>query len=253
MENNWCVYKHTNKVNGKIYVGISNVLPESRWRNGGGYRTNGYFCNSIKKYGWDGFIHEIVLEKLTREEAESEERRLIAEHQSNKFAHGYNRTSGGERNKELSDETRALLSVRLSGEGNPNYGKPRSELTRKRIGDAQRGEKGNMFGKRHRPETLRKMSEARSGENAWCYGKKLSEAHRKALMVKKKKGIGADHYEARKTICLNTGMVFGSITLAAEYYGIKMKTLSNCLRGLYKTSGVDAKTGERLRWEYYQE
>lgn len=39
--NNWIVYVHINKLNGKRYVGItSKHKPEYRWNNGRGYREN---------------------------------------------------------------------------------------------------------------------------------------------------------------------------------------------------------------------
>ena len=49
--------------------------------------------------------------------------------------------------KHLSEETRKNISIALSGENNPNFGK--------------RGEETSMFGKRHSPKTKAKMSESR--------------------------------------------------------------------------------------------
>lgn len=42
------VYKHTSP-NGKIYIGITSQVPNHRWRNGNGYKTNPYFTRAIKK------------------------------------------------------------------------------------------------------------------------------------------------------------------------------------------------------------
>ena len=48
----WIIYKHTNNVNGKVYVGQTKQAIKERWRNGKGYKNNLYFYNSIQKYGW---------------------------------------------------------------------------------------------------------------------------------------------------------------------------------------------------------
>ena len=52
------VYKHTNKENGKVYIGITSQEPKRRWQNGAGYYGT-YFYYAIQKYGWDGFEHDI--------------------------------------------------------------------------------------------------------------------------------------------------------------------------------------------------
>lgn len=57
-KNNWCVYMHTNNINGKRYIGISQN-PKRRWKNGNGYKTQ-LFGKAINKYGWDNFTHEIL-------------------------------------------------------------------------------------------------------------------------------------------------------------------------------------------------
>ena len=47
---NWVVYIHTNKINGKMYVGITSQKPKRRWGfNGKGYKGCVKFVNAIKK------------------------------------------------------------------------------------------------------------------------------------------------------------------------------------------------------------
>lgn len=92
----YTVYIHTNKHNGKKYVGITSQKPEQRWDGGYGYYLNKPFFRAIKKYGWhNGFTHDIIAEGLTAERAAEMERELIAQYDSNNQQHGYNRTGGG--------------------------------------------------------------------------------------------------------------------------------------------------------------
>lgn len=63
----YCVYCHTNKINGKKYIGITSQKPQHRWKNGQGYRNNEYFFRAIEKYGWHNFTHEILYTDLSKE------------------------------------------------------------------------------------------------------------------------------------------------------------------------------------------
>lgn len=97
-ENNYCVYMHTNKINGKKYVGITCRKPEVRWNGGNGYYRNKHFYSAIKKYGWDNFEHEIIADCLTSEIACKMEKDLIAKYKSNQSEFGYNICDGGQTN-----------------------------------------------------------------------------------------------------------------------------------------------------------
>lgn len=56
VEKTYIVYKHTNKSNGKSYIGVSSQSIQSRsGSNGKNYKRNKYFYGAIQKYGWDGF------------------------------------------------------------------------------------------------------------------------------------------------------------------------------------------------------
>ncbi len=93
----YCVYKHTNKHNGKVYIGITCRQPEKRWDNGKGYQKNEHFYRAIKKYGWaNGFVHEIVATGLDKKTACKLEIELIAKYNSTNCRNGYNYSTGGE-------------------------------------------------------------------------------------------------------------------------------------------------------------
>ena len=92
--NNYSVYKHTNKINNKVYIGITSQEPTSRWKNGLGYQTQRKFYRAILKYGWDNFSHEVLFINLTKEEACKKEKELIKKF--NSIDNGYNSLKGGE-------------------------------------------------------------------------------------------------------------------------------------------------------------
>lgn len=83
------VYKHTDP-NGKIYIGITQNHPQTRWNEGGGYEKQHKFYKAIQKYGWINFKHEIVAAGLTKEEALELENDLILQYQSYDISFGYN-------------------------------------------------------------------------------------------------------------------------------------------------------------------
>lgn len=97
MSKDYCVYVHTNKINGKKYVGQTCQAPERRWgKNGSGYTECPHFWNAIQKYGWDSFEHEIVKDGMSHEEACAFEIDLIAKLNTNNPDFGYNVSKGGD-------------------------------------------------------------------------------------------------------------------------------------------------------------
>ena len=94
-ENNWCVYMHTNKSNGKKYIGISKN-PQARWGSNGHRYKKQYFGDAIKKYGWDGFVHEILFSGLSEHDACEKEIQLISKYKTCNSKYGYNILPGGD-------------------------------------------------------------------------------------------------------------------------------------------------------------
>lgn len=107
-ENGYIVYKHTNKINGKVYIGITHYEdPNRRWCNGRGYKHSTLFNRAIKKYGWDSFMHEVLFTGLSREEAHIMERALIAKYKREGIS--YNIANGGEGAESIAEETKEKL------------------------------------------------------------------------------------------------------------------------------------------------
>ncbi len=191
MENTYCVYMHTNKINGKRYVGQTKVKPEERWGSKGcRYSKSTYFFNAIKKYGWDNFVHDILYTDLTHEAANKIEKELIEFYNTRDSNYGYNIREGGsngghdERTKKIMSQIR---KEKYSGENHPRYGTHLSEETKKKISEAEKGEKNWMYGKKMPSETREKISKANKG-------KKRTQEFRKMMSeMKKGKGIGENN------------------------------------------------------------
>lgn len=95
------IYKITNKVNGKIYIGQSINIAE-RWKahrskpfnpNSAQYDTPLY--RAVRKYGLDKFVFEVI-EECTPKDLNIREQYYISLYHSCDLAFGYNLTSGGQ-------------------------------------------------------------------------------------------------------------------------------------------------------------
>ena len=98
MKENYKIYMHKNKVNGKVYIGQTKQNPSRRWRdNGSGYIESPLFWNAIQKYGWENFEH-IILEDCieTQKDANAKEKYYISLYRSNDRNYGYNILDGGD-------------------------------------------------------------------------------------------------------------------------------------------------------------
>ena len=93
-ENKYCVYRHININNNKVYVGITKTSLDARWQDGKGYKKCKLFYRAIQKYGWNSFQHCVVCSNLDKETACTLEQHLIEYYKSKKLS--YNITDGGE-------------------------------------------------------------------------------------------------------------------------------------------------------------
>lgn len=220
------VYKITNLLNNKIYIGVHSTDDLND-----GYMGSGTaITNAIKKYGVENFKKEILVDFDTAEVAYRMEKMLVDE-KFVKRKDTYNAIVGGivgknimETRRKLSlagkgrrftEEHRRKMSEAQKGEKNHMFGKHPSEETRKKMSEARSGEKNHMFGKHHSEETRKKLSEATKGKHLSeetrkkmseaHKGKRLSEEHRKKIS-KSRKGekhpmFGKHHTdESRKKI-----------------------------------------------------
>ena len=208
----YTVYQHKNKINGKVYIGITSQKPEQRWRNGEGYKSSPHFYSAIQKYGWDNFEHNILFVELTKEQACLKEQELIKEFNSMNREYGYNSTSGGDIFV-MNEETKQKISQALIGNQN-NLGHSCSEEKKKKISEAQ---KGREFTKEHK----QKLSEAAKNRHVPC-----SEEKKQTLKEKSHK---------KPVYCEELNKVFESVQECGRQLGIPATNITKLCNGRGKT------------------
>jgi group I intron endonuclease len=182
MDDTYVIYKHTSP-SGKSYIGQTKDYDRRCWQhqNRPGCRA---LNSSIKKYGWDNFQHELIMEGLSLEAANHWETVLIVEH--NTLApNGYNLRTGGA-NSSPSDETRSKMSSAKLGKPLSEDHKASISASRQNLSDEAKAnmsasKMGNTYrlGVHHTDEAKVKISKANKGKKRSEEAtKKIVEAHR---------------------------------------------------------------------------
>ena len=159
------IYSIVNKKNGKRYIGKS-INIENRWSNHlsnlrretRSKDTNRHLFSAFKKHGEDSFGFE-YLEILEESEFLLAERELywITHYNSLDREYGYNLRYDSDSKCFVSDETKNLLSLRMTGENNPNHGNSWTEEQKNRDSDIAKN--NHSLGRYSSEETKRKHSE----------------------------------------------------------------------------------------------
>jgi len=273
MDKEYTVYMHTNKINGKKYIGITCQGVERRWRNNGsGYKNSIYFYNAIQKYGWENFNHKVLEEGLTKEYAESEEIRLIKEYKTTDRNNGYNIANGGKSNGMHSEETKKKMSEKvkqrdidyskLSKMWEINRNRTYTEEHKQNISKANKGKKRTE----EHIENIRKshlgykQTEEQKAKISKSVIKALeSKEMREKLSIIGKKNVNAianlkkmaqERIKIDEIIILtNTKEQFKNHIEAGKKYGIQNnKILKNCQNKTH-SAGKD-KEGNPLIWVF---
>jgi len=243
----YSVYIHTTPSN-KKYIGITTMEPKLRWLGGAGYAHNSYFKNAVKKYGWANIQHEILFNDLDENSALEIERELIAKYKTTNRKCGYNLTSGGEKGKTHSKESKLKMSMNRKGknvgEDNHNFGKKFSEETRLKLSIAKKGQR-NSLGMKRTEEQKRKMSIAqkglRVGEQNYMFGKTHTPEARKKISENRAYVRGYEHPSAKRVIQYNLNgdvvQIWGSCSEAIENFRSTLSSgIKACCQGRCKTA-----------------
>ena len=186
----YCIYRTTNLVNGKTYIGQHKYKKLNDKYIGSGLHLK----RAIEKYGMENFKKDILVFGIIKKNfIDLLEKEYIKFYRSIGKAE-YNIADGGQGgsiNKgmhwKLSEETKKKISE-------ANKGRKMSEEWRRKNSEAHKGKKREPLsdehkkkiseshkGYHHSDEARKKMSEACKGRSAWNKGKHLSDEARKAM------------------------------------------------------------------------
>ena len=104
------IYKITNNINNKIYIGKTTNNLEYRWKEhikDSKYNTNNKFYNAINKYGAENFTPSVIEDNIDNELLNDKECYYIELFDS--FKNGYNSTLGGEGNTKINHKEVMVL------------------------------------------------------------------------------------------------------------------------------------------------
>jgi group I intron endonuclease len=153
MSSIYSIYKATNTINGKVYIGFDSSWPKRLKKHKIDSKFKNYkFHRAIRKHGWDNFKWEVIYQSYDYEHClKTMESHFITEYDS--FTKGYNSTLGGEgtlgHKKTISEESKKKMSISQTGQiksietklkiSKTMSGKSKSKIHCKNISKGQKG------------------------------------------------------------------------------------------------------------------
>lgn len=208
MEKIYYIYKITNNLNNKIYIGKHTFHKIENNYFGSGVAIN----NAIKKYGKENFSKEILF--ICDSEIQQNEMEILFISEFNSFKKGYNMTLGGD----------------------GMNGNIVSKKTRKKISESNK--------KFYLDNPLKRLeyserAKLRKGELNPFFGKKLSKEHIEKMTLARVKAIsGSNNPSAVIIKCIELDIIFTTAKEAAKFCGLSHSTtILKCAKGQRKKAG----------------
>lgn len=194
------IYKITNTINKKIYVGQTTSTIKHRFSQHCCPSHNGsYLGRAIAKYGKENFVIEVLEECSSIEELNSKEEEYIASFNS-LTPNGYNVLHGG---------------LNFKRTHYPMQGRTHSDVTKKKMSDAA---VSKVRSEEHKANILL--------ANNKRLGKKASDATRRNMSLARtglrKKGRVVEN--------IITGEIFKSISIACDVLGLPRRSVNRILK-----------------------
>ncbi len=262
----YIVYKHTNTINQKNYIGITKYdnNPNYRWKNGRGYIQNEEFFADILKYGWDNFTHTILEKDLDELQALNKEAYYIEKYDAIK--NGYNKSARG---NIPSEEGIQALKKALTGIKRNTSSIEKQMNTKKRLYGNGRGlnylgptkkvkcnETGDIFAsiaEANRWSGTNKVGECCKGNRqhagkhpqtkellTWSFVDEDAE-----VSIECNEDI-QERKEIQKVQCVETQKIYNNATEAQRDTGVSRCNILRVCKGERKSAG-------KLHWVYFKE
>lgn len=237
------IYKATNLINNKVYIGQTihslNIRINQHMHNMR-INKNRPLYNSMNKYGVDNFSWKVIDVAKNREELNHKEIYWIDYFDSYFYkenSNGYNLTVGGDSvsGYRHTEETKSTMSEsrkgRLAGENNPMFGRIK--------------ENNPFYGKSHSQETKEKISKANKGrlvgDSNPNYNKERSRETKDRISESRKgKYNGEKHHNSKPVVQLSKDGEFvaryKTIRESAKSTKGNRNAISQCCKGNQKTS-----------------
>ena len=233
----YSIYKITNKVNGKQYIGYTSVAIKKRFSQHiqRSKKSNDGVHGAIQKYGRENFIVETVYQSYDRDHTfEVMEPYFIAEYDTFKGV-GYNLTEGGDKGPDVTglkrgpmkESTKKILREQRLGKPLKHSQEHKDYLSEKmkkmNASRDRHGSNNTFFGKTHSEETLEKLRKPKSEEHK----KKLSEAKKGSKRSAESRKNQSRALRAKsKTLCCGKWYDAGNLA--------KHRRSKNCMNEQYQ-------------------
>lgn len=156
-----CIYAIKNKINHKMYVGMTNNYKKRVEHHLYELKHNKHHSQKLQrafnKYGENNFEFYVLLEVDKMEGLELKEKEFIKKYDT--YKNGYNCSEGGEKlpNYKQPETTRQALLKRNKG-NKYGLGMKMPQSAKDKISKKNSGKGNGMYGKKHTEEELQKMS-----------------------------------------------------------------------------------------------
>lgn len=215
------IYRITNKINGKTYVGQSIDIKRRFWDHRClSHEHNIHLKRAMMKYGKENFEYEI-LEECSIEELDEKERKYIAD-----LKPEYNVSSGGNGKGKFPESVKKIISQKSKAQWERMTDEEKAQRVKNNL-------KGPRKGHIVSAETRQKLRERN-------LNKKQSldtiNKRKNTMLLKKQNGyIRTNEFCKKKVVCIETNETFESVKAAAEKINASPTSVSSMLKGRQKT------------------